>query len=68
MRKTLHLLAFSIGLLASYTSLAQATSIPKLEVAKGDTYTVGPENTLYVDTLILHAKAAIRLALSQHGV
>ncbi|MHC2990755.1 hypothetical protein OB13_03860 [Pontibacter sp. HJ8] len=67
MRKTLRLLTFSVGFLAYYTSLAQATSIPKLEIAKGDTYIVGPENLLVVDTLILHDKATIRFAPNGKG-
>ncbi|MDX5419773.1 MAG: hypothetical protein LPK09_11205 [Hymenobacteraceae bacterium] len=68
MNKTLLLASITLGIINSYTSIAQHTSIPKLEIAKGDTYTVGPENTLYVDTLILHDKATIRFASSQYGV
>jgi hypothetical protein len=66
MKKSL-LLSASFSLVLSYT-FAQHAAIPKLVVAKGETYTVGPGNTLAVDTLIMHDKATIVFAPETLGV
>jgi hypothetical protein len=61
------LLTASLSFLFTYT-FAQHTAIPKLVIAKGETYTVGTGNTLVVDTLIMHDKATIVFAPETQGV
>lgn len=66
MKKSL-LLSASFSFLFSY-AFAQHTTIPKLVIAKGKTYTVGPGNTLLADTLIMHDKSTIVFAPETQGV
>ncbi|MDO6390164.1 hypothetical protein Q4E40_08505 [Pontibacter sp. BT731] len=67
MEKSLRLLAFMLGFLSSYSSLAQHAFLPKLEITKGTTYVVGSGNMLQVDTLILHDKSSIRFTPGSKG-
>lgn len=67
MRKKLQTLFF-LCFTAFTPSIAQQTAIPKLEISKGDTYVVGQDNTLRVDTLIMQDKAIIKFNPDQHGV
>ena len=63
-----HLLILVNLLFLSFGLSAQDNRLPKLIVKKGQTYVVGPENTLFVDTLILQDKATIQFATDRQGV
>lgn len=63
-----HLLIVAGLLFFSYGLSAQDKKLPKLIVKKGQTYAVGPENTLFVDTLILEDKTTIQFAPERQGV
>lgn len=63
-----HLLILVSLLFMSSGLSAQGKRIPKLIVKKGQTYVVGPENMLFVDTLILEDKATIQFAPDRQGV
>ncbi|WP_018479747.1 hypothetical protein [Pontibacter roseus] len=62
MKKTLLLLTSTFTLLTLHTAQGQQAAIPRLEVAKGETYVVHENNILVVDTLIMHDKATIKFA------
>ncbi|SFG36754.1 hypothetical protein [Pontibacter chinhatensis] len=62
------LLILASLLFLSSSLSAQDKKIPKLVIEKGQTYVVGPENTLFVDTLILEDKATIQFAPDRQGV
>lgn len=66
MKKSLLLLA-SFSFILSYT-FAQHPIIPKLVISKGEVYTVGPDNTLLVDTLVMHDKSTIVFAPETQGM
>ncbi|PRY16492.1 hypothetical protein CLV24_101338 [Pontibacter ummariensis] len=51
-----------------HATLAQQKRLSKLEISKKETFVVGPENVLKVDTLILHDKATLQFAPRQQGV
>ncbi|MBX0335164.1 hypothetical protein K3G39_18165 [Pontibacter sp. HSC-14F20] len=69
MLKTLLLLIVCVPLaLSSLTVQAQKSRISKLVIAKGETYTVGPDNILLVDTLIMQDKATIVFAPEMQGI
>lgn len=59
---------FAFFLLTATCALAQHTATPKLVLAKGETYTMGPGNTLLVDTLIMHDKSTIVFAPEKQGM
>lgn len=63
-----HLLILASLFFLSSGLSAQDKKIPKLVVEKGQTYVVGPENMLFVDTLILEDKATIQFAPERQGV
>lgn len=67
MHKTLLLPLAALLALSFSTATAQQGPISKLVITKGETYTVGPDNTLLVDTLIMHDKATIKFATGQLG-
>lgn len=51
-----------------FHTYAQTHSLSRLEIAKGDTYVVGPKNQLFVDTLVMHDKSTIEFDPAQYGV
>lgn len=55
-------------MLIATPALTQHTAIPKLVIAKGETYTVGLDNTLLVDTLVMHDKASIVFSSDTLGI
>ncbi|MFD3000717.1 hypothetical protein ACFS7Z_10125 [Pontibacter toksunensis] len=67
MKEVLTSLVFALSCLLSVSLLAQKT-IPKLEIARGETYVVENRNQLFVDTLIMHDKSTIAFDPSQYGV
>lgn len=66
--KTRNLLSAIALLFLSMQAGAQTTKLTKLEIKAKEVYIVGPENSLIVDTLIMHDKATIQFSPEQAGV
>lgn len=54
--------------LCTTSAFAQTTHIGKLELKPKQVYIVGPDNTLLVDTLIMHDKSVIQFSPEKPGV
>ncbi len=68
MQKQSFLLTTLLLLLCNSYTFGQVQPISRLELKTGEVYQVGPDNTLIVDTLILHDKATIRFSAGREGM